>query len=111
MQALGAVVRVLDERPDVANGEAMRIEGHLYLGLTYFALQDSEAAKESFTNVLRLSPSYTLDTDTYPPSVRALFEEGRRETDLTAAPTAASTPARDINEFEILYGASAVYCW
>ena len=102
LQALGAVVRVLDERPDVVGVDAMRVEGHLHLGLTYFALQDAEAAKESFTNVVRIRPNYSLDADKYPPRVRALFEEARRDYDLTAVPPPAPRPT-DVNVYEILY--------
>ena len=92
LQALGAVVRVLDDRPDVVGGDAMRVDGHLPLGLTYFARQDAEAAKESFTNVVRIRPNYSLDADKYPPRVRALFEEARRDYDLIAAPPLAPRP-------------------
>ena len=40
LQALGAVVRVLDDSANVDNRDAMRIDGHLHLGLTYFAQED-----------------------------------------------------------------------
>ncbi len=107
LQALGAVVRLLDERTDVPNAEAMRVDGYLHLGLTYFALQDAEAAKESFKKVLTLRPNFALDANQYPPRVRTLFEDARAETVVrpgprpTPPPRAAPAPAP--NRLQILY--------
>lgn len=102
VQALGAVARVLEEEPRSRETDALRVDAHLHLGLTYFALQDSDAAKESFTNVVQLRPNYALDEQRYPSRVRALFEEARREMDLATAPPMPPRPP-DVNAYELLY--------
>ncbi len=54
-------------------------DAHLRLALSYVALNDPTAAKESLKQMLRADRNRKLDPDVYAPKVIELFEEARTE--------------------------------
>jgi hypothetical protein len=57
---------------------AIEAEAHLVTALAYVALDDRDAAKASFGQLLRLEPERRLDPEVHAPKVIAIFEEARR---------------------------------
>jgi hypothetical protein len=57
---------------------AIEAEAHLVTALAYIALDDRDAAKAAFGQLLRLEPERRLDPEVHAPKVIALFEEARR---------------------------------
>ncbi len=76
---LQAVIGKLEQLRDIEIRKAHLAEAQLHLGLTYLALNDPIAAKESFKEVLRLKPNHNLDPVIYAPKVITIFEEAREE--------------------------------
>lgn len=62
--------------PRLRRGQA---DAHLHLALSYVALNDPTAAKESLKAMLRLDRDRRLDPEVYAPKVVELFEESRAE--------------------------------
>lgn len=90
-QALTRLQEIVDRVEQAAQSPAhtaQLADAHLHQALSYIALNDSQAAKQSFKAVLRLDSARRLDPDVYAPKVLALFEEARRE-----LPAAASQAA------------------
>ena len=77
--ALGSFIARLELRPETENRKSMLLDAHFHLALTYFALNDSLAAKESFQVVIGLEPAYQVDPERYSPGIVALLEEARQE--------------------------------
>lgn len=75
--ALSAVIAKLEERTDLEDQQEMLVDAHFHLGLTYFALNDSTSARESFEVVASLEPDYRIDPERYAPRVVELFEQAR----------------------------------
>jgi len=90
----GIIIRLqhLDKRQAQLAGLT---DAHLHLALSYVALNDPAAAKESLKAMLRLDPTRTLDTEVYAPKVIVLLEEARAELLREPAPAAADSTIGD----------------
>lgn len=75
--ALGAVVAELERKGSGNTVPAMLADAHFHLGLTYFALNESDAAMESFKEVVRLDPQFRVDPARYAPRIVELYEQAR----------------------------------
>lgn len=78
-EALARLQSVLVLAEGQSGAEALREEAHLYIGLTFFALDEPEAARDAFRSVLLISPERRLDAEVHAPRLIELFEEARRE--------------------------------
>jgi hypothetical protein len=94
-QELAAGIRQVDEgdlenavvtleavvaRLDAEKGpERERALGHLYLGMAYLGLEQSQRARSSLRNAWRFNQGTALDPKQFPPRVIALYEEVGRE--------------------------------
>ncbi len=87
---LKATVERLEQLRDLQARRIQLSDAHLHLALSYVALNDSRAAKESLQQMLRADRSRRLDPDVYAPKVIALFDEAKKE--VAAEPAAAAPP-------------------
>jgi hypothetical protein len=86
------VARIQAER--VVQARTLQLaDAHLHLGLCYLALDDSDSAKQSFKQVVRLDPQRRLDPQVYAPKVRELFADARSEVEAEPAPAATAPPS------------------
>jgi hypothetical protein len=79
--ALGAIVAKLERQGRGSKARAMLIDAHFHLGLTYFALNASDSAIQSFKEVVRLDPRFRVDPARYAPRIVELFEQARAESE------------------------------
>ncbi len=93
VQALGAVITKLEAKPEIEQMTEMLSDAYFHLGLTYFALNGRDSAKESFGEVLKLDPGYPIDTNQYAPRIVTLFEEAKSE--VAVAPPVAERTDED----------------
>lgn len=92
-QAIAKLDRVVGRLEQMRDLQARRIQlsdAHLHLALSYVALNDPTAAKESLKQMLRADRNRKLDPDVYAPKVIELFEEAKKE--VAVEPAAAAPP-------------------
>lgn len=80
-QAIARLQRVVARLEPLVDARARdaQADAHLHLALSYIALNDPAAAKESLKAMLRLEPARRLDPQVYAPKVIAVFEEASNE--------------------------------
>jgi hypothetical protein len=72
-QAIGA----LENEPDLTRRRGRLADAFFHLGLAFLGLNEREAARDAFKNVLRLDPEFRPDAHIYAPKVIELFEQAR----------------------------------
>lgn len=82
----------LEQAGDV-RARSEQVEARLHLALSYIALNDPAAAKESLKAMLRLDPERRLDPQVYAPKVIALLEDARAETEKERPVAAEAAPS------------------
>ena len=55
------------------------IDAHLYLGMTFAALEQKDKAKEEFKRVVYLDPKREIASKEFPPTALAIFAKARQE--------------------------------
>jgi hypothetical protein len=84
--------RVQEARRDLA-------DAYLYLGLSYTALGDENAARDAFRNLLAVEPGQHLDSAIYAPKVVELFEKARLSLPLSVKPEPRTEPRFSVELF------------
>ncbi|MGH9319983.1 MAG: tetratricopeptide repeat protein, partial [Vicinamibacteria bacterium] len=101
--ALGAIVAKLEREGGGSEARTMLADAHFHLGLTYFALNASDSAKESFKEVARLDPRFRVDPARYAPRIVELYEQAREESEGESrepADSGEAAPAEESNAEE-----------
>lgn len=83
---LQATIGRLEQLRDIQARKIQLSDAHLHLALSYVALNDPSAAKESLKAMLRADPAKRLDPQVYAPKVVELFEQARIEVGQEPAP-------------------------
>ncbi len=74
---LQEAIGVLEDEPDAARRRGALTDAFLHLGLAFIGLNEREAARDAFKNVLRLDPDFHPDPEILAPKVIELFEQAR----------------------------------
>lgn len=79
IEAFRRASALLEEAAQHLQDGRLPVDVQLYLGLSYAAMNQLDDARESFTEVVRLSPGRVLDENEFPPRVVSIFEAVRAE--------------------------------
>jgi hypothetical protein len=76
---LQSAIGRLDQLRDLEVRKIQLADAYLHLALSYVALNDSTAARETLKQMVRLDRSRRLDPEVYAPKVIEIFEQARAE--------------------------------